>query len=100
MTKYLIRCAHTMACAGSDAMACSAKLARELRAVVDKERELQTANEAHLAGAVGKAVAKKSAEQEAKEELERAELLYKAAGLSAALGGVPIFSTRSPKKQK
>lgn len=89
-----------MAYAGSGAIACSAKLARELRAVVDKERELQAANEAHLAGAVGKAVVKKSAEQEAKEELERAELLYKAAGLSVALGGGPIFSTRSPKKQK
>ena len=35
-----------------------------------------------------------------KEELERAELLYKAAGLSAALGGGPIFSTTKAGRTK
>ena len=43
---------------------------------------------------------KKTSEQVEKEELERAELLYKAAGLSAALGGGPIFSTTKAGRTK
>ena len=43
---------------------------------------------------------KKTSKQVEKEELERAELLYKAAGLSAALGGGPIFSTTKADRTK
>jgi hypothetical protein len=76
------------------------KIAQALREVVSKEQEIQAKNAAYESGEIGMAVVKLTDAEQAKQELERAELLYKAAGLKQALGGQSIFGVKKKKGNK